>query len=536
MTKVDAPLASYHSDSPAGRDGFAQLLHAEWTKLRTVRGWVIGLLVAALVLVLLSLFGADGNHASICMSSGPGGSGPPSCHGQPPYPVGPGGEAVADSYSFAHRPLTGDGTMSVRVTSLTGEIAASGNVGVSASGALHTPSNNGVVPWAKAGLLVTDTTHPGSAYAAVMVTGSHGVRMQDDYTHDTAGVPGIVAAASPKWLRLVRAGDTITGYDSTDGTHWTRIGTAQLSGLPKTVQAGLFVTSPISFGSGSTNGSPSLATAKFDRASLQGAFPGAAWSYENIPSQVYPTLPISPSSAYHHSSDIFTVTGSGDIAPAVGGPFGGNTAIATIVGALAGLIALTVLGTVFATSEYRRGLIRTTFAASPRRVRVLVAKAVVIGSTAFVVGLVATAIALPLSRKILHANGNALLPVSTLTEMRVVIGTAAVLALAAVIALALGTALRRSAGAVVTGMVLFIVPFILATTLPAGPSQWLLRLTPTAAFAVQSSLPRYTQVSDAYTLINGYYPLAPWAGLGILCLYAAFALGIAGWLLRRRDA
>jgi len=27
-------------------DGFAQLLHAEWTKFRTVRGWVIGVIIA----------------------------------------------------------------------------------------------------------------------------------------------------------------------------------------------------------------------------------------------------------------------------------------------------------------------------------------------------------------------------------------------------------------------------------------------------------------------------------------------------------
>ena len=28
----------------AERDGFGQLLHAEWTKFRTVRGWVIGMI------------------------------------------------------------------------------------------------------------------------------------------------------------------------------------------------------------------------------------------------------------------------------------------------------------------------------------------------------------------------------------------------------------------------------------------------------------------------------------------------------------
>ena len=78
----------------------------------------------------------------------------------------------------------------------------------------------------------------------MMVTGSHGVRMQYDYTQDVAGLPGAVSAASPRWLRLTRAGDTVTGYDSADGTHWTQVGTATLPGLPATVQAGLFATSP----------------------------------------------------------------------------------------------------------------------------------------------------------------------------------------------------------------------------------------------------------------------------------------------------
>jgi hypothetical protein len=30
--------------------------------------------------------------------------------------------------------------------------------------------------------------------------------------------------------------------------------------------------------------------------------------------------------------------------------------------------------------------------------------------------------------------------------------------------------------------------------------------------------------------------LSPWAGLGMLCLYAAVTLGIGAWLLARRDA
>ena len=70
----------------------------------------------------------------------------------------------------------------------------------------------GVQPWSKAGIIVKASTRQGAAYAALMVTGSHGVRMQWDFTHDVTGLAGKVSAASPRWLRLTRSGDTITGY------------------------------------------------------------------------------------------------------------------------------------------------------------------------------------------------------------------------------------------------------------------------------------------------------------------------------------
>ena len=46
----------------------------------------------------------------------------------------------------------------------------------------------------------------------------------------------------------------------------------------------------------------------------------------------------------------------------------------------------------------------------------------------------------------------------------------------------------------------------------------------------------YHQVTSLYTPYNGYYPLAPWAGLAVLCAWAAVVLALAAFLLRRRDA
>ncbi|HEY3087362.1 MAG TPA: ABC transporter permease subunit [Jatrophihabitantaceae bacterium] len=522
-------MSAYQSTLPLGRDGFAQLLRAEWTKLRTVRGWVIGLLVAAVVTVAVGVLAAAASHASACVLRV--GAAQPVCHAIPAPPTGPGGEPVSDNFYFVHQPLTGDGSITARVDSLTGLIT-SGDASPDQALAGARP---GVQPWSKAGLIIKANTTQGSAYAAIMLTGGHGVRWQYNYTHDVAGAPG----AAPRWLRLTRAGDTVTGYDSLDGTHWTRVGSARLSGLPATVPAGLFAASPdyqeISSHVGGSSGTidQTQATAHFDQINA----PTGAWTGTAIGAGGFArsdTL-----SGFSRSGDTLTVRGSGDIAPAVGGdPSPARGLDRTLVGTFAGLIALIVVAALFITAEYRRGLIRTTLAASPRRGRVLAAKAVVVGAVAFVAGLAAAAVAIPLGQHVLRSNGNYIYPVSASTEVRMIVGTAALLAVTAIAALAVGTMLRRGAGAVAAVIVAVVLPYILAvaSVLPTSAGQWLLRVTPAAAFAVQQSLIQYPQVSGQYTPTNGYYPLSPWAGLAVLCGYTAIALGAAAYVLNRRDA
>jgi ABC-type transport system involved in multi-copper enzyme maturation permease subunit len=523
-------IAPHRPGGPAGRGGFGYLLRAEWTKFRTVPGWVIAVAVAVLLTVLVGLWAAAASHntcgSRVCEAG---------------IPLGPGGEAVTDSFYFVHQPLDGNGTITVQVTSLTGVTKAGKIPAGSPSSGERTASQ----PWAKAGLIIKEGTTPGSAYAAIMVTPGRGVRMQYNYTGDTAGPPGAVSATSPRWLRLTRSGDTITGHASADGTHWTTVGTTSLPGLSSTVQAGLFVASPASsyavsqnLGGGTSAIEPTLATAVFGPVTLQGSWPRGRWSGNQIDSSgAYPTL---GSGSFSRVGGSFTVTGSGDIAPALAGT--GITASASIehylAGAFAGLIVMIVVGTMFITAEYRRGLIRTTLTASPRRGRVLAAKAIVIGSITFVAALAAAIIVVPLGEHVARGNGYFVFPVAPLTELRVIVGSAALVALAAVLALAVGTVLRHSAGAVTAAIVVIVLPYILSTAsiLPAGPSQWLLRLTPAAAFAIEQSAPQYPQVSAVYTPSHGYFPLAPWAGLAVLCGYAALTLGIAVFLLRRRDA
>ncbi len=520
----------------ADRDGFARLLHAEWTKFRTVRGWVIAMAAAALLTALIGIWAAVGGECGGLVLPG----GQAFARGCPAPPLGPGGEAVTDSVYFVGQPLRGDASLTVRVTALAGGDdppgpPRGGMAGGNASDSPSGPFTTGLQPWAKAGIMVRASLRPGSAYAAMLVTGAHGARMQDDYTGDVAGLPGAVSAASPRWLRLTRSGDTLAGYDSADGTHWTRVGAVRLAGLPATVQAGLFVASPDAVTA--EDNSPTMATAVFDHVSLSGSGRSAALRGGQTGVDAgHPAL----TGGFRQAGGQFTVRGAGDAAPAVINSAGlGRPADHGLTGAFAGLIVVIVVGTMFVTAEYRRGLIRVTLAASPRRGQVLAAKAIVVGSVTFTVALPGAAVAVLLGERLMRGNGMHVFPAGALSLVRVVAGTAALLAVAAVLALALGAILRHGAGPVTAVIAAMVLPYFFASPLallPAGAADWLLRVTPAAGFAVEQILPQYPQVSTAYTAQYGYYPLPPWAGFGVLCAWTAAALAAAWFLLRRRDA
>jgi len=511
-------------------DSFAQALRAEWTKLRTVRGWLIGLLVAAVLGTLLSLASANGSHSGTCVGSGP-------AHvvcsvGHPSVPVGPGNQIVADTYELVHQSLDGNGEITARVTSLTGFIAQE-NMNQASPNA---PERVGLAGWAKAGVIVTSSTSSGAPYAAVMATGDHGVRFQYDYSHDIAGTPGTLSASDPRWLRLARHGDALTAYDSTNGSSWNEIGSTTIAGLPNTVDIGLFATSPVTYAL-SSQGNTTQATARFDHVTVQGRTTTTAWQQTSVGggNTFYPTLGLASA---RHIGGNFVITGTGDIAPGVlAGMIAQNPGTGQmIIGILVALIVLIVIATMFVTAEYRRRLVRTTFTAMPNRGRVLAAKATVIFAVAFLTEAVAAAISIPIGRHLLISNGNYLFPAGALTVAREMFGSAVLVALAAVAVLGLATILRRSSGAVVAGIALFVVPNILGATLTGSAGEWIYRLTPAAGFSVLDSVMSSPLVSYPYTVQNGYYPLGAWVSLIVPCCYAVLALGAAAMLLGRRDA
>jgi ABC-type transport system involved in multi-copper enzyme maturation permease subunit len=512
-------VAPHRSPLTSERESLWHLVRAEWTKFRTVRGWMIAAGVTIVGITAFAFLGADVGGG--CTSSGAGHTA--AC---PAPPTGPGGEPVTDAFYLVHQPVSGNGTITVQMTSLTGQVAVAPG-GSESDGPQMGPGRQ---PWSKAGIIIKQNTSQGSAYAAMMVTGSHGVRMQWDYVNDTPGLAGGVSASSPRWLRLVRDGSTITGYDSADGTHWTLVGTVTLPGLTATVQAGLFAAAP-------SRGNATTVTGVFGHVGL--SWHATGWTGTNV-GGVGRSSSVSVPGALRQSAGTITVTGSGDISPAAGNTGSALSLQRALIGTFFGLIPLIVVAAMFITGEYRRGLIRVSLTAAPRRGRLLAAKAVVIGAVGFVAGLVAAALALALGTPLLRRTGNLLWPVPALTEARMVVGTAALLALAAVLALAIGTIVRRSAPAIAAVIVVIFVPYLLAL----GPLQgangeglgWPLRITPAAALSVQQAVPQFYQVIAIYRPNDGYYPLAPWAGLAVECAWAAAALALAYYLLRRRDA
>jgi hypothetical protein len=525
-----APIVPYVPAGQPGNDGFAQLLRAEWIKFRTVRGWVISAIMVAVVTAVAVI-----DIAAIAQDKDT----------LPALATGPGGESVTDAFYFVHQPLTGDGSITVRVTSLVNVAGPTPSPGAHGGSAARATARAGIQPWAKAGIIVKESATPGAQYAAVMATASHGVQMQYNFTHSVAGSPGTVSAASPRWLRLSRSGGTLTGYDSADGSSWTEIGTVSLSGLPSTVQAGLFVASPMAQVAEGTNNVtyiPTQADATFDDVGLQGQWPGSAWTGTDIGQAEQLAIdggsPAVPHDGYTRSGGTFTVAGSGDIAPYVPDV---DPMQVSFYGSLFGLLMVVALGTLFITAEYRRGMIRWTLTASPRRGRVLAAKAIVIGVVAFITGLAGSAIAFPIACQRLRSEGwkppyYQTLPLISGIGVQVVVGTAALLAVVAVLSVATGTLLRRSAATITTVIGLVVFPLVLSLILPFGPATWVLRVTPAAAFGVQEALPRYSQEPAVCLPYNGCFPLSPWTGFLVLCAWAAAALGIAMLVLRSRDA
>ena len=200
---------------------------------------------------------------------------------------------------------------------------------------------------------------------------------------------------------------------------------------------------------------------------------------------------------------------------------GGDPTSNVLAGVALGQVITGVLGVLAMTSEYSSGLIRTTFAAVPRRPLVLAAKALVFGLTCLVAGEIVTFASFIGGIAALRSS----VPRPVLSDpvvLRAVVLTGAYLALTGLIGLGIGTILRHgaaAAGVLVGG--LYVLPII----------------TGAASHKVGLFMPILI-VGNSLAAVKPVpgFTWSPWLELGIVAAYPLVLLTAGGWLLARRDA
>ena len=158
---------------------------------------------------------------------------------------------ASDEFQFAFQNFAGDGAVVARVTSV-----------------------ENTDPWAKAGVMLRDSTSPGAPFAAVFVTPSNGIV----FHYRTAAGANATGAApasgtAPRWVKVARAGNLFLGYYSSDGATWTQIGTSQPITMSTAPRAGLAVT---------THDAAQLNTSTFTNVSFTAFTPFQSWQYQNF--------------------------------------------------------------------------------------------------------------------------------------------------------------------------------------------------------------------------------------------------------------
>ncbi|MCZ7434871.1 ABC transporter permease subunit [Micromonospora sp. WMMC241] len=196
----------------------------------------------------------------------------------------------------------------------------------------------------------------------------------------------------------------------------------------------------------------------------------------------------------------------------------------SLSGAILAQLLLGALGVLAVTGEYGTGMIRSTFAAVPRRRTVLAAKVAVGGGAALVVGLLAS-FAGYLGGQ-LAIRGTAI-PAASLGDPRVlraVLLTGGYLAAAALIGVGVGTVVRHSGAAIGTLFALVFVP------------SFAIGLFGESGIAVGRFVPLLMLLNSVAVTTPTPGLFAGWISVLLMCGYATVAILCGGVLLRRRDA
>jgi ABC-2 type transport system permease protein len=206
--------------------------------------------------------------------------------------------------------------------------------------------------------------------------------------------------------------------------------------------------------------------------------------------------------------------GSDDMSDSMASVFGGLNLSQLVLG---------VLGAVFVAGEYVTGLIRTTFAAVPHRLPVLRAKAIVLGTSTWLVMTVASFVAFFVGQA-LYAGDGITYSITEPGVLRAVFGVGLYGAGVVVMGVALGFLLRSTAAAIGTLIGTLMLAPGLVSLLPDSISSPLGKVLPSnAGEAIR-------------TVASNSDLLSPGAGMAV---FAAWVVGLviaAAVIVRRRDA
>jgi ABC-type transport system involved in multi-copper enzyme maturation permease subunit len=185
-------------------------------------------------------------------------------------------------------------------------------------------------------------------------------------------------------------------------------------------------------------------------------------------------------------------------------------------------LALGVMAILAVTSEYSTGTIRTTLAAVPQRGYVLAAKALLVSAISLVIAEGIAFAGFFIGQAIFSAH-HLDVSINAPGVLRAVVGSGLYIGALTLFAMGLAAILRHTAGAItaLTGIV-----FILPGVSQLLPDAW------------QDDLSRYfpANAGSAITsVVHQSHSLNPWPGYFVFVAWAALMLGIAWFLLRRRD-
>jgi ABC-2 type transport system permease protein len=233
--------------------------------------------------------------------------------------------------------------------------------------------------------------------------------------------------------------------------------------------------------------------------------------------------------------------GGSDAIPAEGGAMPGSSdpqalwAQSSTIGIAFALLVVAVLGTLTITGEYGTGMIRSTLTAVPRRTPALVAKALVVGASTFLVSLLALLASALLAALVLRGYG--IEPdFGDAAVWWALLGGAGYLGLLAVLAMSIGAIVRNSAAGIsaVLGLIL-VLPVVLSIFAAIAQVEWVRNV---AAFLPDSSGAggrMFSYSVDGLPAPPDIVVLEPWQGLVVLLIWVGTFFAMASVLMKRRD-